>query len=330
LGEYGSDESKAAYEKLVKRVTADRVREEMARSVGTATDITLAELAVRYAVHVEGYYVKAGKPTSQVLLVKRAVKVAREKFGGLEAVEFGPRCLRECRDEFVALGWCRTEVNRAVGLARQMFKWAVSEELIPETVWRALRSVAGLEAGRTTAPDREPVGPVPDDDIKATLDQLGRTVGGMIRLQLATGMRPGEICSMTTADLTMQGETWLYRPRRHKLEHKGKLRTIVIGPRGVAILREFVRFDREAPCFPTRRGTFYVPDTYREIVVRGAARAGVRPWSPNRIRHSAATRLRCQSDLEATRAILGHGDTSTTSVYARDLEMAKNTMAKIG
>ncbi len=71
LGAFGSDESKRKYRELVKRVTADRVKEEMRRAVEVFTDITVAELVPRYVLHVEGYYVKNGEPTTQVLLVKR-------------------------------------------------------------------------------------------------------------------------------------------------------------------------------------------------------------------------------------------------------------------
>jgi hypothetical protein len=41
LGPYGTPESKAEYERIVRRALADRIRAELARSVGTATDITV-------------------------------------------------------------------------------------------------------------------------------------------------------------------------------------------------------------------------------------------------------------------------------------------------
>ncbi|MGL4550941.1 MAG: hypothetical protein ACRC33_07120 [Gemmataceae bacterium] len=40
-----------------------------------------------------------------------------------------------------------------------------------------------------------------------------------------TGARPGEGCRLTLAQIDRSGETWLYRPVRHKLKHKNKDRS---------------------------------------------------------------------------------------------------------
>ncbi len=158
LGSYDSPESKAEYERLVRRTMADRTRAVLERSVERATDITVSEIVVRYTAHVESYYVKNGRPTGQVTIIKLAIRVARQKFGHLEAREFGPKALKACRDAFVSQGLCRAEVNRRTGLVRQLFKWAVEEELIPPSVWHGLKAVCGLRKHRSEAPDREPVG----------------------------------------------------------------------------------------------------------------------------------------------------------------------------
>lgn len=172
LGPYDSPESRAKYQEIVRRHLADRTKAELARSVEFHTDITVAELVVRYLVHLESYYVKDGKRSSQVLLVKRAIRVLRERFGTLEAIQFGPRGLKACREEFVKLGWCRKEVNRGQRRIVQFFKWATSEELVPASVWQGLRSVPGLRKGRSEAPEREPVGPVPQAHVEAILPHL--------------------------------------------------------------------------------------------------------------------------------------------------------------
>jgi Phage integrase family len=54
-------------------------------------------------------------------------------------------------------------------------------------------------------------------------------------------------------------------------------------------------------------------------------------WSPNRLRHSAATRVRRELGIEAARALLGHSDADTTTIYAeRDLELARTAMERMG
>ena len=54
-------------------------------------------------------------------------------------------------------------------------------------------------------------------------------------------------------------------------------------------------------------------------------------WSPNRLRHSAATEIRRRFGLEAAQVTLGHAQADVTQVYAeRDLKLAVEVMRKIG
>lgn len=54
-------------------------------------------------------------------------------------------------------------------------------------------------------------------------------------------------------------------------------------------------------------------------------------WSPNQLRHTAATMLRKQFGIEAARVVLGHGSAQVTEVYAElDLGRAQEIMARVG
>jgi len=54
-------------------------------------------------------------------------------------------------------------------------------------------------------------------------------------------------------------------------------------------------------------------------------------WSPNQLRHSAATEIRKRFGLEAAQVTLGHSSADVTQVYAeRDLEKASAIMAQVG
>lgn len=54
-------------------------------------------------------------------------------------------------------------------------------------------------------------------------------------------------------------------------------------------------------------------------------------WSPNQLRHAAATEIRRQFGLEAAQVTLGHARADVTQVYAeRDLELAREVARKIG
>jgi integrase len=54
-------------------------------------------------------------------------------------------------------------------------------------------------------------------------------------------------------------------------------------------------------------------------------------WSPNQLRHNAATFLRKEFGLEAARVVLGHASQDVTEIYAEaDLRQAADIMAKVG
>jgi integrase len=60
-------------------------------------------------------------------------------------------------------------------------------------------------------------------------------------------------------------------------------------------------------------------------------RAGIPVWSPNRLRHSAATEIRRQFGVDAARAVLGHSKPVMTEVYAEiDLGKAEEAMKRLG
>jgi integrase len=88
----------------------------------------------------------------------------------------------------------------------------------------------------------------------------------MIQLQKHTGMRPGEVCIMRTADLDTTGEVWSYTPHRHKTEHHGKQRVIYLGPRAREVLRPWLRTDLTAYLFQPR-----------EVMEQSLARRRTRP-----------------------------------------------------
>ncbi len=366
LGKYGSPESHACYHQLLAEyfahgnVVADREDEDVLPP-------TINELLVPYLEFVDRYYVKGGLPTKQPGLIRSALKSLRRTFGHTPAEAFGPRSLKTVQNEFVRQGLTRGGVNRLTALVVQFFAWCVGEELIPAVNIHALREVAPLHSGRTTAPDPEKVRPVSDDLVEATLPFCSAQVAAMIRLQRLTGMRPNEVVQLTTGSLDVSGEVWEYTPASHKTEHHGKSRLIMIGPQAQQLLRPWLRPDpnaylfspaeaeaarsvarreaRKTPRWPShvaaqaarRRGRrkfddHYTVQIYRQAIHRACSKAGISHWNPNQLRHSAATHLRRElGDKEPVRCILGHGDPATTEIYAeRDLAMARSAMLKHG
>jgi integrase len=193
----------------------------------------------------------------------------------------------------------------------------------------------------------------------------------MVQLQQLTGMRPGEVCAMTPGDIDMSGDPWVYRPRHHKTAHHGHERRILVGLRGHAIPRCYLTGELTVPVFrpeqahaernaarraayvpkpgsadyrsmpsyqqrralakPVRFRDRWTPGAYGLAVRRAYEAAGVPHWSPNQLRHAAATRVRKAGGLEVAQVVLGHKHASVTKIYAEvDMKRAADLVQRLG
>jgi site-specific recombinase XerD len=83
--------------------------------------------------------------------------------------------------------------------------------------------------------------------------------------------------------------------------------------------------------FRNSRGHKITRNLFGQAIVRACQKAGIEPWSPNMLRHAAATKILAAFDIESARAILGHGSSEVTRIYAEpDLGVAMAIAAKIG
>lgn len=339
LGRYGTPESQAEYQRVIAEWCA------AGRTHGRrGSPIPVKELVLTYWRHVEVYYVKNGRPTSEQHCIRGALRPLRRLYGETLAEDFGPLELKAVRQAMIDQGLTRQTINGYVSRVVSCFRWGVAEGLIPSQVLEGLRAVRGLRRGRTPAREREPVTPVNDEIVEATLPHLPKPVADMVRVQRLTGMRPGEVCAITTRALDLSGEIWLYAPSDHKNAHHGKPRVVPIGPRAQALLRPRLRNQLDEPLFqPDRRrlakarrkeiSSFvgFSTASYRRAIARACERAGLPQWSPNQLRHSCATDLRRRFGIDVAGAVLGHSRLETTQVYAeRNLAAAIDVAAKTG
>jgi integrase len=237
-----------AYDRLIAEWLANGRRPLV--PAADAPAFTVNELMLAFWRHAEGYYCDDdGHPTGELRDYRLSLRPLKELYGRLAAADFSPLKLKTVRQQMVEAGWCRGLVNQRVGRVVRMFKWGVAEELVPETVYRALAAVPGLQKGRCEAPEPEPVGPVAVEAVEATLPHLLPPAAAMVRLQLLTGMRPGEACVLRGCDIDTSGAVWLYRPHRHKTKHRGKARVVALGPQAQAVIRPFLKLDTQAYLF---------------------------------------------------------------------------------
>lgn len=363
LGVYGSHQSREKYAELI----AGSGAPGDPLVAPPSTDPTVVELIAAYMDHCETYYRKPnGAPGNEYENVRAVCKVLRREVGRMRASEFGPMKLIGVRDAMIGLGWSRRSINSQVGRVRRIFKWCASQEKIPASIAQALMMVDGLRRGRSKARETSPVRPVDDATINATIEHLPTVVADMVRVQRLTGCRPGELIAMRPGDIDRSGKVWLYRPDDHKTAHLDHTRTIAIGPKAQDILLRYLARGDEMFCFrprdseqkrrsaqhaerqtpmscgnrpgtnraespKTTAGDAYTTDSYRRAIVRAAKRASVEPWTPHRLRHTAATEVRKAFGLDAAQSVLGHRHAAITEVYAElHVERAAEVAAKIG
>ncbi len=353
LGKYGSPESWQKYRQLIAEWGASQGRvDDDSQHAGK---VSVAEILAAYTHHAREYY--GDTPRGHYRSLLPIIREMRLMFADLPATDFGPKRLKMVRQVFIDRGNCRGTVNRYASRVVRIFRWAAAEEIIPASIPDALRQVEGLRRDRSGIREGKPVASVAQSDVDATCAHLTPIMADMVRLQLLTGMRPGEVCSLTPDQINRTGEVWLYKPTQHKTLHHGKDRVVPIGPKAQEILLPFLLRPSEAFCFSPketlaqsldarhesrqtpmncgnkpdkrkrRRAIDKVSDqydviAYRRAIHRACDRAGVRRWSPNQLRHTAATTVRERFGLDAVQAVLGHSHARVSEIYG-ELNMQK-------
>ncbi len=366
LGKWGSPDAEREYDRLIAEWVANGRRLPTDR--GRPGEYTLDDLIADFWVHAEKWYRRAdGTPTGEIGNLRYALKPLRKLYGHMPITRFGTTELKTYREVLIDSGRCRTVVNQQVGIVRRVFKWGVSEQRVPTGVAFALSQVSNLPFGRSRARESVPVQPISDNDMRAVLPHVSRQIAAMIQLQWLTAMRPGEVVAMLTSDLDKSRKIWIYAPVHHKTKHHGKERWIPVGPQGQAILNSFLKLDREAHLFAPRdavaelrerktrarkspmtpsqqaRGARslkkpkraprdrYSVGTYAQAIARACKKHGIPAWSPNQLRHSAATRIRKEYGIEVAQVVMGHSSLRTTEIYAaEDREAAMRVMEQFG
>jgi integrase len=247
------------------------------------------------------------------------------------------------------IGLARGVINQRINRIRRLFRWGVENELVPSSVLEALRAVQGLQRGRSEARETKKVRPVSNALVEATLPHLSSTIADMIRLQLLTGMRSGEVVIIRGCDIEMGHPVWLYRPSQHKMEHGGLERVVALGPRAQEIVRRYLKTNvraylfsprdsvlafrrgqrqaRQSPVQPSqvcrakqkpRRqpGERYDVRVIAHAVRRACVKHGLEHWHPHQLRHTAASSIRKEFGLDAAHATLGHHGPAITNHYA--------------
>jgi integrase len=241
----------------------------------TVSEVLLAYIKARRA---------GGVPEKEVARIKGVARVVNRLYGREQTATFRAKALKHVRQELIRtpsrrqikakpkrrhisprnpagpLPITRRYINRMVNEVKAAWTWAASEEMVPAETAMSLRLVAGLRKGAGgREPDRIPA--VEQWVVEATIPELTPVVAAMVRLQILTGMRPGELCSLRRGDISIEHaervplpmtnkyvaamevegvRLWVAVPSSHKTLHRGKPRAVVLGPKAQEVVRPFI------------------------------------------------------------------------------------------
>jgi hypothetical protein len=179
LGRYGTPKSKAAYDRIIKEWLGN------GRRFSNANPITVAKVIECFWEWAQTHYRRPdGTQTSEVDQCRYALRHLNHLYATTLAADFGPMAFKAVRQLMID-GYehpkygrqnpvSRVTAKKWTGIIRRMFRWAVENEMVPSSVWHGLLAVRGLQRGRSTARESEPVRPVTKDFVNAIRPYVAR------------------------------------------------------------------------------------------------------------------------------------------------------------
>ena len=212
-------------------------------------------------------------------------------------------------------------INCYLRALRVFFRWAHSQELISSN------PMQGIPMLRTP---RLLVDALTPSDLQRVLEAIRRTGRNNLRNQaiflllLDTGMRPGELCSLTLEDLNLNENLV-------RVSGKTGERLLPISQKTRRALLSYLRV-RQAPLgesslFLSEKGEPLTLEALRHFFAALRRRTGIKRLYPYLMRHTAATSyLREGADLETVRRLLGH---TSYAVIQRYLSLTPGDLARV-
>lgn len=313
LGPVGSPEAEAKYRRIVRSIL------ETGLPFPPAGGASVAKLAAQFLVHTTKSFPAGSR---EPMAYARAMHLFCSALGDVPASQITPGRFTAMRDSWAERNSLRT-VNRHHNMVLAAFRWAVTVELVPASVWHALQAVPRLRPKRSPARDPREVGPVEWKHVEAIRSHVRPQVWAMILVQWHTGMRSGELFELRPSRI-IDG---VFRPKDHKNAWRGHVREIPIGPKCREVLSEWIA--GKGPddlIFPG-----YKSQSYGRAISRACKAAGVPHWHPHQLRHAFATRARASHGLDGAQAVLGHKTARVTEIYAERVGgLAKRVVEEIG
>ena len=245
LGAANSPESLERYHQFIAEITRlGRAAQPVTASAVSSSTRLIGELMISFIEQMR----KIVCP-GEVDNYRYSFRELRKLFAHTPVDQFTPKSLKKVRQLMIDAGLSRKVVNRRISRIQRLFKFGVAEEIVPASVYDAIKVVEGLREGQSEVREKDSVQPVPDDDVNRTIPFLSPTTKAMVQFQRLTGARPSEVCRAKGRDFDKSASVWLYQLDSHKNKWRGKQRIIPIGPRAQEILKPFLDRDPDEYLF---------------------------------------------------------------------------------
>jgi integrase len=129
-----------------------------------------------------------------------------------------------------------------------------------------------------------------------------------------TGLRIAELCGLTIADVTWNGNPSQSLELRPEIAKNHKPRTIPLSERARAAIAQMLYATH--PLFTTGPNHHKMtPRTAQRICQKWGRKILQRNLTPHVLRHTFATRLMKRTDIRTVQTLLGHSSLSSTQIY---------------
>lgn len=360
LGAHGSPESQQEYERLLARLRSSGPTQALCHD--NASDPTVAELVAAYARHTEALprepgYKPGGTSPRYALRKLRELfgPLPAFQFGpkALGVVRAAWVAEGACR---------KTINARTGAIRRLFKWAISEELMGPETYQRlqAVEGLRAGQTTAVDRPPVRPAMMADVEKAIPFMPEMVRTLV-LVQLHSAARAGELVMLRVGDIDRS-NPEVWTYSPAAHKTTWKGKSRTIYFGSRCQEVLAPLIlkagsphayvfsparseaernvmrSANRLTKLWPShaernerkRVGTnrkrapreHYTTGTYRRAIERACDAAGAARFTPHRLRHLAATRVRAELGVDTARALCGHTLASVTEIYSREVDRA--------
>ena len=243
------------------RVPARPTLDQAARSPSVATASTIYELCSMFMASClqdrrQGRPDQSDSDAAEITHTKLALRLLTP-YADMAVDDFKTAHLAMARETEIAMGNSCKTINGKIQKIVRMFRHAAAEEICTGETWKRLE--AWYKDKKLTPkknkniPGPRKVDAAPLEDVLAVAAAAPPTIGCMITVQSATGMRSANVCSMSwdriDQSLYKKDGIWKYTPERHKTIDAGHTLSVFLGPQAIQAILDYenIRPDKGHP-----------------------------------------------------------------------------------